>query len=36
MWWYMPVMPARRRLRQEDCEFKISLGYIARAYLLKK
>jgi hypothetical protein len=21
MWWYVPVIPALRRLRQEDCEF---------------
>jgi hypothetical protein len=26
-WWYMSVIPAFRRLRQEDCEFKASLGY---------
>jgi hypothetical protein len=26
----MPVIPAFRRLRQEDCEFKASLGCIAR------
>jgi hypothetical protein len=24
----MPVIPALRRLKQEDCEFKASLGYI--------
>jgi hypothetical protein len=27
-WWCMPVIPAFRRLRQEDDEFKASLGYI--------
>jgi hypothetical protein len=25
----MPVIPAFGRLRQEDCKFKVSLGYIA-------
>jgi hypothetical protein len=25
-----------RRLRQEDCEFKVSLSYIARLHLKKK
>jgi hypothetical protein len=27
-WWCTPVMLALRRLRQEDHEFKASLGYI--------
>jgi hypothetical protein len=26
-WWNMPVILALRRLRQEDHEFKCSLGY---------
>lgn len=26
---YTPGVPALRGLRQEDCEFKTSLGYIA-------
>jgi hypothetical protein len=29
-WWFMPIIPALERLRQEDCEFQVSLGYIAR------
>jgi hypothetical protein len=34
-WWYIPIIPALRRLRQEDCEFKTSLGYIVKLYLKK-
>jgi hypothetical protein len=34
-WWFKPVIPAFRRLRQEGHEFKVSLGCIARAYLKK-
>jgi hypothetical protein len=32
----MPVIPALRRLRHEDLEFKDGLGYIARLCLKKK
>jgi hypothetical protein len=31
----MPVIPALRRLRQEDCKFKVSLAYIVRPCLKK-
>jgi hypothetical protein len=30
MWWYIPVILAIRRLRQEDYKFKASLGYTGR------
>jgi hypothetical protein len=29
VWWVTPVIPALRRLRQEDPEFESSLGYVA-------
>jgi hypothetical protein len=29
-WWFVPVIPAIRRLRQEDQQFKVSLGYTVR------
>jgi hypothetical protein len=34
-WWRTPVIPAPRRLRQENQEFHASLGYFARACLKK-
>jgi hypothetical protein len=32
----MPVIPELRRLRQEDLEFKVSLGYTEKPCLKKK
>jgi hypothetical protein len=33
--WYTPVISALGRLRQEDVQFKSSLGYILRSCLKK-
>jgi hypothetical protein len=35
MWWLTPIIPTLSSLRQEDHEFKASLGHIARSYLKK-
>jgi hypothetical protein len=35
-WWCTPVIPAFRRLRQEDHGFEASLGYLVRPYLKRK
>jgi hypothetical protein len=32
----MPLIPALERLKQEDREFQVSLGYIVRLYLKKE
>jgi hypothetical protein len=29
------MVPVLRRLRQEDCKFEASLGYIVKSYLIK-
>jgi hypothetical protein len=34
-WWYVPVIPALRRQKQEDSKFKTSLGYKTKPYLQK-
>jgi hypothetical protein len=34
-WWYMAVIPALKRLRQEDRESVASVGYIANPCLKK-
>jgi hypothetical protein len=34
--WYIPVIPALRRLKQKDLKFKASLGYIVRPVSKKK
>jgi hypothetical protein len=36
VWWYTSIIPAVRRLRQEDLEFKASLGYTAKPCLKKE
>jgi hypothetical protein len=35
-WWHSSVIPVLGRLRQEDHELKVHLGYIARPCLQKK
>jgi hypothetical protein len=35
-WWYMSVIPAFWRKRQEGLSSQASLGYIMRPYLRKK
>jgi hypothetical protein len=35
MWWWMPIIPALRRQR-EDCEFKDSLDYMGKIPHLKQ
>lgn len=33
MWWNIPVNPVRKRLKPEDFEFRVSLGYILSSFL---
>lgn len=33
MWWQIPVFPALKSLKQDDCEFKASLGCIVSLML---
>jgi hypothetical protein len=33
VWWCAPIIPALKRLRQEDREFQVILGCIGRPYL---
>jgi hypothetical protein len=30
-WWYRPIIPAFRRLKQKAWKFKVNLNYIARS-----
>jgi hypothetical protein len=32
-WWYIPITPALRRLRQKNVKFKASQSYTERTYL---
>jgi hypothetical protein len=34
MWWFIPVIPTLRRLRQKDLEFMVSLGYIVSSKMV--
>jgi hypothetical protein len=36
VWWSMLIIPALRRLRQEDLKFEDCLGHIGRPCLKKK
>jgi hypothetical protein len=32
----MPIIPARRRLKQEDCKFQVSLSNVVRLKIERK
>jgi hypothetical protein len=36
VWWYIPIILALRRLRQEECKFQTSLGYVCSEILSQK
>jgi hypothetical protein len=36
VWWYTPVVPALRKLKQEEQKFEASLGYISLSQKKKK
>jgi hypothetical protein len=36
IWWLTPVVPALKKLRQEDLQFQASLDYNAETIPLKK
>jgi hypothetical protein len=36
VWWYIPVIPALGRLRQEDQEFWVNLGHIVKTLAQNK
>jgi hypothetical protein len=33
VWWYIPIFSELGRLRQENCKFKFTLGYIVSTSL---
>jgi hypothetical protein len=35
IWWFKPVIPGCKRLRQKGCEFKASLVHTVRPYVRK-
>jgi hypothetical protein len=35
-WWFMPIIPALRRLRQKNLEFEANVSYTSRSCLKKQ